>query len=306
MADFRTVHSASHHLGWDRDEPPVLELAPGATVRLELLDASRGRITRDADADRVHQLAPENANPLTGPIRIDGAEPGDRLCVDILDLQTEAWGWTALIPGFGLLADDFADPWLNISTVEGDRVHFVDGIALPCRPFLGTLGVAPAEAGRHPAIPPLPCGGNMDLREIVRGSRVQLPVQVDGALFSAGDGHLAQGHGEVCGTAVETRLAVELRFSLEKDSPIPHPLVEAPATPVDTGPRLITTGIGPELMDAARDAVRFMIDELERRYRLPPELAYALVSTAADLVVAELVNAPNWTVACSLPTAIFT
>lgn len=300
----KTIHSHQRHLGWDNSIPPALTVTPGGECLLELQDASGNRVQKDSSADLIPSLIPENANPLTGPIRVEDAQPGDTLVVDLLDYSIGDWGWTAVFPEFGLLSVDFPDPYLHISQYNAQEVCFTDDIMLPTRPFAGTIGVAPASPGQFSAIPPLSCGGNMDLKTLTRGSRLYLPVQIPGALFSVGDGHAAQGHGEVCGTAIETRLSVHVRLSLIKQQvrAFPSAEIEMPSAPSRS---FVTTGIGPDLMNAARDAVRFMIDHLVTTYKLDPELAYCLCSVAGDLSIAEVVNAPQWTLCFSLPHGIF-
>lgn len=303
----RTLHQEARHLGWDRGLAPKLRAAPGDEAELELRDAGDGQLGPDATAADVARLDPARANPLTGPVRVEGAEPGDALEVEILDVETAGFGWTALIPGFGLLADEFPEPFLHRTRHDEARVAFAPGIELPTRPFPGTLGVAPAEPGRHDAIPPRAVGGNLDARDLVAGSRVLLPVAVPGALFSIGDAHAAQGRGEVAGTAIETGARVRVRFALRKGVGLVRPRIERPAA--DAGERpsgsWSTLGVGPDLREAARDAVRDMIDLLGREHRLAPELAYCLCSVAADLAIEEIVNAPNWVVSLRLSHAIF-
>ncbi|MEX2366704.1 MAG: acetamidase/formamidase family protein [Pseudohongiellaceae bacterium] len=298
----KTIHS--HHLGWNSTQAPQIEIAPGDSLELKLQDASGNRVDKDADAGIIASLKPENANPLTGPVWIDGAEPGDTLVVDILDFAHSDFGWTALIPGFGLLAKQFVRPFLHISEYDAGHIRFTPDIILPTRPFAGTIGVCPSGQETLGAIPPHQCGGNMDFKSLTAGSRLYFPVQVPGALFSAGDGHAAQGDGEVCGTAVETQLSMGVTFSLLKNMSLPAPKAEIQVSRY-ADDHLVTTGIAPDLMQASQEAVSYMIDELVRRYGLSAELAYCLCSCAADLRIAELVNAPNWTVACCLPLSIF-
>lgn len=303
-----TVHAVNHHFGWDRSFPPVLHVSPGAVVEFEVVDASGGQLDQRSTAADVARLDFGRVNPVTGPVFVEGAEPGDALVVEILELEPSGWGWTALVPGFGLLADQFPEPWLHISRYDAHGVEFAPGIRLPVRPFPGTIGVAPAQPGRHSVVPPREVGGNMDVRDLIRGAVLYLPVQVPGALFSVGDTHAAQGDGEVCGTAVESPMRVRLRFDLRKGAGLPRPQFQIPGPPtrhVDEAGYHVTLGIGPDLMAAARDAVRDMIDHLGREYRLEPAMAYALCSVACDLRISEIVDAPNWVVSCYLPRSIF-
>jgi acetamidase/formamidase len=303
----RTIHSAHHHFGWDNALEPVTTCAPGDALELQVLEASGGRITPQSPAADVRNLDPDFANPVTGPVWIDGAEPGDTLEVEVLDFHLSGWGWTALIPGFGLLHDQFPEPYLHHSRHADGVIEFTPEVLLPVRPFPGTIGVAPAEPGRHSAIPPRAVGGNLDVRHLGPGARLLLPVAVPGALFSVGDTHAAQGDGEVCGTAIESPMTVALRFGLHKGGSLRFPRLHLPPAPdpPPLGARVVTTGVGPSLEQAARDAVLEMIDHLGREYGMAPELAYCLCSVAADLQVSELVNLPNVVVSAVLDTGVF-
>lgn len=299
----RTLHHRDGHYGWDRDHPPVVTVSPGDTVTLRLADCFGGQLTRTATGDDVADLDLSRANPLTGPVEVEGAQPGDTLAVDVLDVAVGDVGWTTVIPGFGLLADRFPDPHVIVSAIQGSRVQVGDGLAtLPARPFLGTVGVAPAAPGTHSVIPPRRVGGNLDCRDVRPGATLLLPVEVPGALLSAGDPHAAQGDGEVCGTAVETTATATLRLSLRRDVQVAAPQLQLPGgePPQAVGRRHVTTGVGPDLYAGARDAVLAMIDHLDTRHGLAPADAYCLCSVAAHLRIAEVVDAPNWVVACDL------
>jgi acetamidase/formamidase len=303
----RTLHHRDGHLGWDRDRPPALDVAPGDTVEVVLADCFDGQLGPDATGTDVADLDLARTNPLTGPIHVEGARPGDTLAVEIVDLAVGELGWTTLLPGFGLLADDFPDPHALVTRRVGDRLDVASGLAvLTAAPFLGTIGVAPAAPGPHSVIPPRRVGGNLDCRSVGRGATLLLPVEVEGALLSVGDPHAAQGDGEVCGTAVETTATAQLRIALRHDRPIAAPQIELPARPATgaTGPRHVTTGVGPDLYAGARDATRAMIEHLGVTHDLTPEDAYALCSVAADLRIAEVVDAPNWVVAMELDLGI--
>lgn len=307
MTAFKTIHGVHHHHGWDNGLTPVLHVEPGAELELHTIDSSGGQLNADSTAADVGKLDFSKVNPLTGPIYVEDAQPGDALAIDILDFDQSGWGWTGIIPGFGLLAEDFTEPWLNISRYDDKRVEFQPGIHLPTRPFPGTIGVALAEPGLHSVVPPRSQGGNLDIRDLTRGSRLYLPVAVPGALFSLGDTHAAQGDGEVCGTAVESAMTVRLRLSLVKDAGISQPQYRIPATAVGATPDkgfYATTGVGPDLMAASKDAIRAMIDHLGREYRLEATLAYALCSVAVHLRISEIVDAPNWVVSAVLPDGV--
>lgn len=302
------MHSigAEHHAyAWDRSTPPAMTIAPGDTVELQLRDAADGQLDPSSTTDAVADLDQARANPITGPVAVDGVRPGDALVVHVEDVAVENWGWTASIPGFGLLAEDFPEPHLALSRIRSEEIAFGDtGIDLPRRPFIGTIGVAPAEPGPHGTIPPLPTGGNMDCRDVRPGAVLRLPVAADGALLSAGDAHAVQGDGEVCGTAVETSATVRLRVQVERDADLCMPQLTIPPEPVPIGARHATTGIGPDLYVAARDATRAMVEWLDHHHGLEPIDAYMLCSVVADLRIRELVDAPNWVVSLDLPLSV--
>lgn len=303
-----TLHRHQGHYGWSSDQAPVVVVAPGDAVTLAIRDASDGVITPQATAGDLLRLDPDRANPLTGPVAVEGARPGDVLRVEMLDFYYSGWGWTGILPGFGLLTEEFPDPFLMSSRHDERFVEFASGIRLPVRPFTGTIGVAPPVCGRLSAIPPHRGGGNLDMRQIGRGSTLVLPVHVENALLSVGDTHVAQGDGEVCGTAVESPMTVELRIDLVRGGkPLTSPQVRyrVPALSADAGEVQATLGIGGDLMVAAADAVRRMIDLLQRDWGLSAELAYCLCSVAGDLRISEVVNQPSWVVSLHLPLMVF-
>jgi acetamidase/formamidase len=295
---------------WDNSFPPALEIGSGEIVHLHVRDASDEQISPGSGAEDVLKLDFSHVNPVSGPVFVKGAEPGDVLSVELLEFTPQSWGWTAIIPGFGLLADEFPEPWLRISEVDAEkvRVRFSDGITLPYRPFPGTLGVAPSEPGSHSILPPSRFGGNMDTKHLNPGATLYLPVGVEGALFSLGDTHAAQGDGEVCGTAIETAMDVVLRLSVRKDLRVEVPQYDLPAGLVaqhEQSAYHVCTGVGPDLMEAARDAVRATIAWLGETHGLDRQEAYALASVAADLRIHEVVDAPNWVVGAFVPESIF-
>jgi acetamidase/formamidase len=292
-------HDAFNYV-WDNSIEPALELEPGEAVELRVRDASDEQIREHSDVEDVLKLDFTHVNPVSGPVFVKGAKAGDVLEVELLEFKAKDWGWTAIIPGFGLLAYEFPDPWLRISEVDAEagRVRWSDRVALPHRPFPGTLGVAPAEAGEHSIVPPSRFGGNMDVKHLRVGVTLFLPVGVEGALFSLGDTHAAQGDGEVCGTAIETAMDVTLRLTMRKD--FAGALAESEGSAYH-----VCTGVGPDLMEAARDSVRATIVHLQEHRALDREEAYAVASVAADLRIHEVVDAPNWVVGAFIPEEIF-
>jgi acetamidase/formamidase len=306
----RSIHADHTHTVWDHSIDPVLEVDSGETVELEVTDASGGQLDRDSGVADVAGLDFTRVNPVTGPVFVKGAEPGDVLEVEILSLRPRDWGWTAIIPGFGLLADEFTEPWLRIATVDAGsgRVGFLDDVTLPFEPFPGTIGVAPAEPGEHSIVPPSRWGGNLDIKHLRAGTRLLLPVGVEGALFSVGDTHAAMGDGEVCGTAVEAPMDIAVRLSVRGDVSIAAPhYVVAPGelARTEAGGYHVCTGVAPELMEATREATRAAILHVVERRGGTAEEAYAIVSVACDLRIHEVVDAPNWVVGCFIPDTLF-
>jgi acetamidase/formamidase len=304
-----TVHGHQHHNVWDNAIAPVLEVDDGASVEFEVVDASGGQLDERSSVDDVAQLDFAKVNPVTGPVVVRGAQPGDVLEVEVLEFAMSSWGWTAIIPGFGLLADQFPDPWLKSWDLEpgATTAVFDDGIEVPVSPFPGTIGLAPPEPGEHSIVPPSAWGGNMDIKHLTAGTRLYLPVGVEGALFSVGDTHAAQGDGEVCGTAIESPMRVAVRFRVRRDLRLRRPAFETSgAAPGDRASEgaFVTTGVADDLMVAARQAVEAMIDHLGRTAGLDAQAAYALASVAVDLRVHEVVDAPNWVVGAWLPKGV--
>jgi acetamidase/formamidase len=323
MPDHHVLSSAPETCHWgffDAALPPALTVHSGDTVMVE--SVSGGREHLPPSSDRRFEVLPDHravhaalsprmpGHILTGPIAVDGAEPGDTLAVEILDLHTQGWGWTAILPGLGLLPDDFPDAYLRIFDISGgDFAYMRDDVAIPLAPFLGTMGVCPAGASAQPVMPPGNFGGNMDTRQLVRGTTLFLPVQVEGALFSCGDAHGCQGDGEVCVTGLEAPMYASLRFTVEKGRSIPSPqfrTAPGPLTPrVDVAGFYGTTGVGPDLYRGAQDAIRAMVSHINGTYGLSPEDAYLLASLAVDLKISEIVDAGQYIVSAVLPESIF-
>jgi len=284
------------HAHWDRSIPPAIHLAPGDSISVELENASGGQILVDSDESAIERLDFARVNPVTGPIFVEGAQPGDALVVEILDIEVDTWGWTANIPGFGLLADRFPAAALRTSRIGNGYIELFTGARMAALPMIGTIGVAPAQLGEFSLIPPTRNGGNMDMRQVNAGATLYLPVAVPGALLSLGDGHAAQGDGEICGTAIETRSVATLRINLEKQRHHSTPMLLTDPRSQRTGRAFATTGIGPDLMEAAREAAAAMVEEIVLRTGISELDAYLLASVAGDLKISELVDQPNWVV----------
>lgn len=306
-----TIHQHQHHHGWNNALPPVLTIEPGVSIEFDVFEASGGQLSPASTVEDVTRMDFGKINPVNGPIYIDGAEPGDVLKVSLLSFSPSGWGWTANIPGFGLLADDFKDPALHIWNYDADTLapaFFGNWGKVPLKPFTGTIGVAPALPGLHSIVPPRRVGGNMDIRDVAAGTELYLPIEVAGALFSVGDTHAAQGDGEVCGTAIESPMRVAMKFDLIKQTPLAFPRFTTPG-PVtrhlDSEGYEVTTGMAPDLMEAARAAVRGMVDLLMRQHGMPAVQAYMLCSVCGDLRISEIVDIPTWTVSFYFPRVVF-
>jgi len=297
------------HYVWDNEQEPVITVEPGDTVVYHTREVSDGQIGRDSDASVLAGLDWDRVYPLAGPVAMAGAEPGDVLAVEVLDIRTQGWGWTAVIPGLGLLPEDFPDAYLKIfDLTNGDYTYFKDDIVIPIEPFFGTMGVSPSGPEKPVIMPPGPFGGNMDTRHITKGSVLYLPVQHEGALFSCGDAHAAQGDGEVCVTGIESPMYAALRFDLIRDKHLPAPQFSTPGplTPlVEERGWYATMGVNEDLMQAAKDSLRAMVEHISTTYSLEPVEAYVLASLVVDLKISEIVDQPNWIVSSYLPLAIF-
>jgi acetamidase/formamidase len=306
------INRGQSHLKWSKGISPVLHVDSGSIVTFDALDASNGQVTQSTTPSDILKADINTMDPVYGPVYVNGAEPGDALEIEILDLKTTDWGWSAVMPGFGLLAAEFPEPAVKIWELSGNKPYatFKKGIRIPLRPFLGEMGVAPEADGEFSTIPPLNTGGNIDCRHLTVGSKLFLPVKTPGALFSCGDGHAAQGDGEVCGTAIETSIQATLRLTVRKNHDwvaSPH-YFSAPLDPIpgfeDRGSYAVL-GINSDLLEATREAVRGIITYLTANKGLTRVEAYILASVAMDLKLAEVVDMPNFGVAASLPLNIF-
>jgi acetamidase/formamidase len=297
------------HAFWDKSHPARLTIKSGDSVVFEVLEASSNQIGPQATTETLKTLSFDPIAPLTGPVTVEGAQPGDALEVEVLSIEHKGWGWSAVLPDFGLLAQDFTAPYLHLSRIEGSWCWFTPHIRIPYEPFCGTMGVAPAESGRFNTLPPRRNGGNLDIRHLTPGARVWLPVLVPGAIFSCGDCHAAQGDGEVNGTAIEMPCRVTLQFNLHKAANLPELRFVTPAgkklTTMDEGGYYVTTAAGPDLFQNAQQAIRYMIDHLVSEHRLTREQAYCLCGIVVDLKISQIVDAPNWMVSAYLPLSIF-
>jgi acetamidase/formamidase len=304
MSKEHALDASRIHHNWDNSREPALVIASGDIVHFQLPITGEGQVHEDSriedvrwDFDTIYNLA--------GPIFVEGAQPEDTLEVEILTLEPGAWGWTTMVPELGLLAEDFPTPYLKIFDLRGgDKATVVPGVDVPLDPFLGTIGVHTDEPGEFAPFPPHKGGGNIDNRHLVVGSTLWLPIWCEGALFSCGDAHAAQGDGEVCVSAIECAMTATLRLTV-KNRRSPTPAFTTPRCVFDRGPYYGTMGIDAELMEGARKAVRSMIDWLHEEHHLSREDAYVLCSLAGNLHIHEIVDAGVWNVGMTMPLSLF-
>ena len=276
---------------------PIAIIKPGETVIISTWDAFGGVVSpKQTFQEAVEKGLTGALNPVTGPIYIEGAKPGDTLVVEIIDIDLPGYGGSSIIPGFGAL-----EGWLNlmkpktkISYIENDKVIYRTDhgqvIEIDTNPFIGTIGVSPSYEAIQ-TLAPGPHGGNMDCPDIRIGSKLYLPVNVDGALFGLGDVHAVQGDGEICGTAVEVSADVTLRFSLQ-DNAIDWPRVESDKM-------IMTVCSARPLEDAARLAYRELINWMVEEYGWIRDDAYMFLSLAAKARISQIVD-PLYTVVAKL------
>jgi acetamidase/formamidase len=317
MSEYTVNHTVSAietnlHSEWDRSLDPALTVASGDIVTVECRDSWNGLIEEETTAEEVPTALEkrDGGMPITGPIAVAGASPGDVLAVEILDVEHDDWGWTVFRPRedeHGLLYEEFDDWGLHYWHLEDGVGKFVDGIEVPLDPFPGTIGLAPADDSRRSIGPPHDAGGNIDTKHLTSGSTLYLPVEVPEALLSIGDGHAAQGDGEICGGAIETPITLNVRIEVQSGRDIAQPQYRMPGGSAarDDVATYSTMGISNDLMVATQKATRAMVKHLHEERGLSRHDAYILTSVAADLKINEVVDKPNWAVSSHLPEDIF-
>lgn len=299
-ADF-TLRDTQTHNKFSREIEPAIRVPSGSVIEAFTHEATGGQLTIDSNVNGLVSIDKNRVHTLTGPVYVEGAEPGDVLAVRLLKIDPGDWGWMAIIPNLGFLADEFDTPVLRTFQLDNEHgfVDFAHGIRVPLRPFAGVMGVAPDSDEPLNTIPPRANGGNLDDPNLVAGTTVYFPVFVPGGLFSIGDTHAAQGLGEVSGTAMEAPMRVVYQISVIKGGrSIPEPQYE-------TNNYYATTGFATTIDEAARKATRYMIDYLVAEKGLSREDAYMLCSLAGDLQIAETVDMPHMLVTMHLPKSIF-
>jgi acetamidase/formamidase len=292
------------HSRWNRALPPRLVIAPGDTVHLECVDSSGAQVKPGMTVDEFLKIDRGRIHALTGPIFVHGAEPGDVLQVDVLEVAHRGWGWSSVITGLGFLKDRFCEPYLFHWQLDGAVTRSLAPAVVPLRPFCGVMGVAPAEDGEFRTRPPGIFGGNMDVRELCEGSKLYLPVLNAGALFSAGDAHAAQGDGEVCINGIECAAGVTLRFELHKQKRLAGPVVQSGAVETQETEAWIVVESAMDAIAAARAATSRMIDFLVARWGFSDVHAYLLCSVAMNLRLSQVVNEPMNTVSAAMPKRV--
>ncbi|HEY7033198.1 MAG TPA: acetamidase/formamidase family protein [Thermomicrobiales bacterium] len=265
---------------FDATIPPVATIRSGETLTVETYDTSTGRIHKPEDvAEFVRVRDPKKVNPACGPIAVEGAEPGDALAVEILDIRLAPLGWVRSLGGAGVLQNGITANGIVMVRVDGDDLIFGEKLRFPARPMVGVIGTAPAEGAVYTAHPG-PQGSNMDYTAVAVDATVYLPVHVPGALLAIGDIHASMGDGEVGGTGVEINGEVTVRVELLKDA--------APARPwIQTPDAWIATGQGPTLDDAVGEAVEGLTQLLMHRFDLDRTAAFLLVSARGDVRVGQ-------------------
>ncbi|MEZ4672079.1 MAG: acetamidase/formamidase family protein [Anaerolineae bacterium] len=286
----RTLHGH-----FSPDLPPVLTIAPGDTVRCSTLDANwglepyKGGVYGPRREFEGRAAGLDDGHPLIGPIAISGAQPGLTLAVDILHLRPGTWGFTMgggwpnpTNNRLGISTGGVVHDWRLDPDIMTGRNHVGHSVRL--RAFMGVMGMPPPAPGIHSTIPPRVWGGNMDCKELVVGSTLYLPIPVAGGLFSVGDGHAAQGDGEISSTAIECPMEeVDLRFDLREDFPVTTPVANTPAG-------WVTMAFDADLNEAAFAALEAMLALMGRLYKLERFDAVALASVVVDLRVTQMVN----------------
>jgi acetamidase/formamidase len=304
MSIEHTVDATQIHHDWDNTRSPAVVVQSGDVVHFDLPMTGQGQVSETSKSGEVAWDFDTIYN-LGGPVHVEGAKPGDVLEVEILELEPGPWGWTTVIPELGLLPDDFPEPYLKIFDLRNrDTATVAPGVEVPIGPFLGTMGVHTDDPGQHSPFPPHKGAGNVDNRHLIAGSTLWVPIWCEGALFSCGDAHAAQGDGEVCVTGIECPMRASLRFGVLERS-LPAPRFRTPHAVVADGPYYGTMGIHADLMEGARIAVRSMIDWLAEERGLSREDAYVLCSLAGDLRILEIVDAGVWNVGMSMPLGVF-
>ena len=273
----QTISAEHHAFEFRADAEPVLRVRPGDTVRFETTPAPAERLFAAGDG-WVQAVDSQRINAVTGPVFIEGVEPGDAVSVEILEIETLDWGWCFFVPGSGLLANNLREPLIRRMPIRDGRVWINEALSVPVQPMIGCLGGAPARGTSSTLAPPFPWGGNYDLLQARPGSTVLLPAQVRGGLFSLGDLHAAMGDGEATSVSIECAGTATVRLGVRKGLDLQMPRIETPD-------RLYTVGLADrgDYTSARRHACDQLFNYLTEERKLTPEDAYLLFSAAVDL-----------------------
>jgi acetamidase/formamidase len=301
-----TLRAEPTHSRWNKDLEPRLLIEPGDTVHFECLDSSGGQVHRNSSLADFLAIDRGRIHALTGPIYVAGAESGDLLQVDILEVRHQGWGWSSILPGLGFLKERFTDPYLFLWDLEQDVSRSLAPAVIPLRPFCGVMGVAPDEAGEFRTRPPGRFGGNMDVRELCSGAKLYLPVFNAGSLFSVGDAHASQGDGEVCINGIECPVTATMRFQFHKHRASSGPLIESSPAPNsrNSAESWVVVESDQDALCAARTATSRMIDLISNACKISDVDSYLLCSVAMNLRLSQVVNEPMITVCAALPKHI--
>jgi acetamidase/formamidase len=289
------------HSRWNRALPPRLDIESGDTVHFQCVEAAGSQVRPGTSLAELSTIDRGRVHALTGPIFIRGAQPGDVLEVEILEIAHHGWGYSTIVPGLGFLKERFSDPFLfHWELLPYETVSLAPAV-IPLRPFCGVMGVASSADGEFRTRAPGPFGGNMDVRELSAGARLYLPVFNPGALFSCGDGHAAQGDGEVCINGIECPLDATLRFHLHRGHTLTAPLVESSQRANSARPdSWIVVESDEDPLRAARNATSRMVDLLMRVWGFTDVHAYILCSVAMHLRLSQVVNEPMITLSAAI------
>ncbi|MCC6312570.1 MAG: acetamidase/formamidase family protein [Thermomicrobiales bacterium] len=265
------------HGSFRADTPPVLRVAPGETIRFETTETPIERLFAAGD-DWLGALDVRAINVVTGPVYVEGVEPGDAVAVEILAVEPGSWGWCAAIPNFGALSHRIPKPMLRRVAIQDGEIELTDRLRIPSRPMIGCLGLAPPNGESSTLAPPEAWGGNYDLTQIAPGTTVLFPAQIPGGLFSLGDLHAAMGANEITGVSIECPGAATVRLHVRKGLRLVTPRVE-------TLTRIYTIGLQPQgrYAEARAQAANLMWDYLVNERGCAPDAAYLLCSSELDV-----------------------
>jgi acetamidase/formamidase len=296
-----SLNQTQTHNKFSKSIKPVLTVKSGSVIEVFTEEATDGQFNLNSSSEDVKTLNFEPIHPLTGPVFIEEAEVGDILAVTLHKIELGDWGWTAIVPGFGFLADQFTEAKIKTFKLGKNKqsVMFNDEIEIPLNPFPGVMGVAPDTEELLSTIPPRSNGGNMDDPNIIEGTTVYFPVLVKGALFSIGDTHAVQGLGEICGTALEAPMRIVYEVKVIKSA---RKILEPQYERDDI---YAVTAFGKTIDEAAKKASKYMIDYLSDVHGLSKEDAYMLCSLSGNLHIAEVVDVPHMLVTMHIPKNIF-